>query len=55
MDLRARLILSLSPLLVALALIGVIALYSQQRITAFTRSNELPRLLQQLIAAPVIL
>lgn len=34
MDLRARLILSLSPLLVALALIGVIALYSQQRITA---------------------
>lgn len=33
MDLRARLILSLSPLLVALALIGVIALYSQQRIT----------------------
>ncbi|OAN46808.1 anti-anti-sigma factor [Chloroflexus islandicus] len=32
MDLRARLILSLSPLLVALAIIGVVAVYSQQRI-----------------------
>jgi len=33
MDLRARLILSLSPLFVALALIGIVALYTQQRIS----------------------
>lgn len=32
MDLRARLILSLSPLFLALALIGVVAVYSQQRV-----------------------
>ncbi|WP_322486962.1 STAS domain-containing protein [Chloroflexus sp.] len=34
MDLRARLILSLSPLLVALVIMGVVALYSQQRVAA---------------------